>query len=74
MNINNKIGFFQWFNQEKGLGVIIPEDGSREVMLDIIWLDEKREKQYKSLENGQKVVFKVERGHKVTTVLDVVLI
>ncbi|WP_434777936.1 cold shock domain-containing protein [Neisseria sp. Ec49-e6-T10] len=73
MNFKNKIGLLKWFNRDQGLALIIPSDGSKEVVWDIVLLDKAQTKQYKKLEDGQKVAFKVERGHKVMSAFDVVL-
>ena len=54
-------GTVKWFNQVKGYGFITPQDGGNDVFVrhSAIYAGG-----YKSLTEGQRVTFDVERGSK----------
>ncbi|HUC16267.1 MAG TPA: cold-shock protein [Acetobacteraceae bacterium] len=54
-------GTVKWFNPAKGYGFIQPDDGSKDVFVHISALERAG---LKSLAEGQKVSFDVERGQQ----------
>jgi CspA family cold shock protein len=53
------IGTVKWFNDEKGVGSISPDDGSEELLAHYSALAMHG---YKTLKEGQKVCFEVMQG------------
>ena len=54
-------GIVKWFNNSKGFGFIVPDDGGDELFVhhsDIV------AEGYRSLEEGQKVEFETGQGRK----------
>ena len=54
-------GTVKWFNAEKGYGFIAPEDGSADLFVHYSSIEGTG---FKSLQEGQKVTFKVVQGQK----------
>ena len=54
---NKMTGLVKWFNADKGFGFISPVDGSKD---------------FKTLDEGQKVEFSVENGAKGPSAVNVV--
>lgn len=54
-------GTVKWFNESKGFGFISPEDGSDDVFVHFSAIQGSG---FKTLAEGQKVDFSVERGPK----------
>ncbi|MGA7801436.1 MAG: cold-shock protein [Gammaproteobacteria bacterium] len=54
-------GTVKWFNESKGFGFISPEDGSDDVFVHFSAIQGGG---FKTLAEGQKVDFSVERGPK----------
>lgn len=62
MNIDGmKTGIVKWFNDSKGFGFIAPTDGSSDVFVHFSAI---RGSGFRSLAEGQKVNFEVQRGPK----------
>ena len=58
---DRQTGTVKWFNDAKGFGFIAPEDGSADVFVHYSAIDSKG---FRSLQEGQKVTFKVVKGQK----------
>ena len=54
-------GKVKWFNDKKGFGFIIPEDGSKDLFVHHTSIQGEG---FKSLAEGQAVEFEVEEGQK----------
>ena len=54
-------GTVKWFNNSKGYGFIVPDDGSDEIFVHHSNIASEG---YRSLDEGQKVEFEVEQGKK----------
>lgn len=55
------VGTVKWFNPTKGYGFIQPDDGSKDVFVHISAVERAG---MKSLNEGQKVSFDLERGQQ----------
>jgi CspA family cold shock protein len=62
-------GTVKWFNNSKGYGFITPADGGDDVFVHHTAIQATG---YKSLTEGQKVTFEVERGAKGPSATNVV--
>lgn len=54
-------GTVKWFNEQKGYGFITPSDGGTDVFVHFSAITSKG---FKTLTEGQRVQFSVERGPK----------
>ncbi len=59
--MKKEFGIVKWFNNEKGFGFIMPEDGSKDLFAHHT---EIRGDGYKSLEENQRVSFVAGMGQK----------
>ena len=58
------VGTVKWFNAQKGYGFIQPDDGSKDVFVHISAVERAG---MRSLNEGQKVSFDLERGQQGKT-------
>ncbi len=58
---DRQTGTVKWFNDAKGFGFITPENGSADLFVHFRWIQGSG---FKSLQEGQKVSFKVVQGQK----------
>ena len=63
-------GTVKWFNNAKGFGFILPDDGSEDIFVHFSSIDSNG---YRSLEEGQAVTFEVEQGPKGLKAVNVIL-
>jgi CspA family cold shock protein len=63
-------GLVKWFNEDKGFGFISPLDGSKDVFVHFSALQGDN---FKTLFEGQKVEFAIQRGDKGPTAASVIL-
>ena len=54
-------GIVKWFNDKKGFGFITPDNGSEDLF---VHHSEITAEGYRSLQDGQKVTYEVEKGDK----------
>ena len=54
-------GTVKWFNNSKGFGFIVPDDGEKDVFVHFSNIANDG---FKTLEEGQKVEFETEQGKK----------
>ncbi len=54
-------GTVKWFNESKGFGFITPNDGGKDVFVHFSAIQGSG---FKTLQEGQKVTFKLEQGPK----------
>lgn len=66
---NTMTGLVKWFNESKGFGFISPEDGSKDVFVHFSAI---QSDSFKTLNEGQKVIFSVENGAKGPAAVNVV--
>ena len=58
---NKMTGLVKWFNSDKGFGFITPADGSKDVFVHFSAI---QGNDYKTLDEGQKVEFSIEKVAK----------
>jgi cold shock protein len=54
-------GTVKWFNEEKGYGFIVPDDGSEDLFVHYSSISGSG---FRSLEEGEKVSYEASRGKK----------
>jgi CspA family cold shock protein len=54
-------GIVKWFNNAKGYGFVTPDDGEQDVFVHFSAIEMEG---YRTLKEGQRVVFEVEQGPK----------
>lgn len=59
---NKMTGLVKWFNESKGFGFITPDNGSKDVFVHFSAIQSGG---FKTLNEGQKVEFTIEKGRKV---------
>ncbi|PHM28498.1 transcription antiterminator/RNA stability regulator CspE [Xenorhabdus budapestensis] len=62
-------GLVKWFNADKGFGFISPSDGSKDVFVHFSAV---QSNDYRTLFEGQKVEFSIEKGAKGPAAANVV--
>jgi len=63
-------GTVKWFNNAKGFGFILPDDGSEDIFVHFSSIDSDG---YRSLEEGQAVSFEIEQGPKGLKAINVMM-
>ncbi|KLU16714.1 MULTISPECIES: cold shock protein CspG [Xenorhabdus] len=66
---NKMTGLVKWFNADKGFGFISPSDGSKDVFVHFSAI---QSNDYRTLFEGQKVEFSIEKGAKGPAAANVV--
>ncbi|CDL82972.1 cold shock protein CspG [Xenorhabdus szentirmaii] len=66
---NKMTGLVKWFNADKGFGFISPSDGSKDVFVHFSAI---QSNEYRTLDEGQKVEFTIEKGAKGPAAANVV--
>ncbi|OKP00079.1 MULTISPECIES: cold shock protein CspG [Xenorhabdus] len=66
---NKMTGIVKWFNADKGFGFISPTDGSKDVFVHFSAI---QSNDYRTLYEGQKVEFSIEKGAKGPAAANVV--
>jgi len=61
-------GIVKWFDSAKGFGFITPENGGKDVFVHHSGISASG---YKSLDEGQRVTFRIEQGQKGPAAVDV---
>ncbi len=76
MSENKKKGTVKWFNSRKGYGFITPEDseGENDIFVHYTAIQDESEDQYKSLFEGDKVIFNLVDGKKGPEARDVEIV
>ncbi|EOK3027637.1 cold shock-like protein CspB [Escherichia coli] len=67
---NKMTGLVKWFNADKGFGFISPVDGSKDVFVHFSAIQNDN---YRTLFEGQKVTFSIERGTKGPAAANVII-
>lgn len=62
------VGTVKWFNEAKGFGFIVPEDGTEDVFVHYSAITGKG---FKTLAEGQRVSYELDKGPKGLTAKDV---
>ena len=60
-------GTVKFFNEEKGFGFIVPEDGGKDLFVHVNGLND-------SIQEGDQVSFDVEEGRKGLNAINVVVV
>ncbi|MBW5824458.1 cold shock domain-containing protein [Yersinia kristensenii] len=66
---NKMTGLVKWFNADKGFGFISPADGGKDVFVHYSVI---QSNDFRTLDEGQQVVFSVEDGLKGPSATNVV--
>lgn len=61
-------GSVKWFNNQKGYGFIVPDEGGKDIFVHASKI---KMEGWKSLEEGQKVQFEIGEGRKGPEAMDV---